>query len=194
MDDRNEMPPIDEELHRAMEDLLRKQVPCRRVHFLLIFLSVVCFWNVVGVTALFANVLVAAFWGNRLSRKGESLARQAYPWLEGIPFLFGWGRGGRLLGISAYERIQTEAKKTGDTLTVRLLRFRGQNFLCPFWGMAGYLTALRAFAMMGLLFCWGGGVPRPGHLPRRGRLWAVPFAKLLFIKEVSPWNFSKRKS
>ena len=102
MDDCNEMPPIDEELHRAMEDLLRKQVQCRRVHFLLIFLSVVCFWNVVGVTALFANVLVAAFWGNRLSRKGESLARQAYPWLEGIPFLFGWGRGGRLLGISAY--------------------------------------------------------------------------------------------
>lgn len=142
MDDRNEMPPIDEELHRAMEDLLRKQVQCRRVHFLLIFLSVVCFWNVVGVTALFANVLVAAFWGNRLSRKGESLARQAYPWLEGIPFLFGWGRGGRLLGISAYERIQTEAKKTGDTLTVRLLRFRGQSFLCPFWGMTGYLTAL----------------------------------------------------
>ena len=37
MDDRNEMPPIDEELHRAMENLLRKQVPCRRVHFLLIF-------------------------------------------------------------------------------------------------------------------------------------------------------------
>ncbi len=142
MDDRNEMPPIDEELHRAMEDLLRKQVQCRRVHFLLIFLSVVCFWNVVGVTALFANVLVAAFWGNRLSRKGESLARQAYPWLEGIPFLFGWGRGGGLLGISAYERIQTEAKKTGDTLTVRLLRFRGQSFLCPFLGMAGYLTAL----------------------------------------------------
>lgn len=43
MDDRNEMPPIDEELHRAMEDLLWKQVQCRRVHFLLIFLSVVCF-------------------------------------------------------------------------------------------------------------------------------------------------------
>lgn len=125
-----------------MEVLARKQELCRRVHLLLIFLSVVCFWNVVGVTALFANVLVAALWGTRLSRKGEALARQAYPWLEDIPFLFGWGRGGSLLGLSAYERIRTEAKKTGDTLTVRLLEFRGQSFLRPFWGMAGYLAAL----------------------------------------------------
>lgn len=96
MDAHDDMPPVDEELRRAMETLTRKQELCRRVHLLLIFLSVVCFWNVVGVTALFANVLVAALW--------------------------------------------------------------------------------------------------PGRLPRREGLWAAPFAKLFFIKEVPPWNFSKRKS
>lgn len=142
MDDRDEMPPIDEELRRAMEDLLRKQERCRRVHLLLIFLSATCFWNIVGVGALFVNVLVATFWGNRLSRKGESLARQAYPWIESIPFLFGWGRGGRLLGISAGERIRAEAEKNGDELTLRLLKFRSQSFLWPVLGMVGYLAAL----------------------------------------------------
>ena len=44
----DDMPPIDDELREAMEDLVRKLEKFDRLQKLLALLSTVCFWNIVG--------------------------------------------------------------------------------------------------------------------------------------------------
>ena len=106
-----EMPPIDDGLREAMEAVAARQRKCLGLQRLLALLGMVCFWNVIGVGSLFANVIVAASWGNHLLHKGEKLVRQAYPWLHNIPFLCGVSGGKHYNGITAGRRIREEAKE-----------------------------------------------------------------------------------
>ena len=133
----DDMPPIDDELREAMEDLVRKLEKFDRLQKLLALLSTVCFWNIVGIAALFANVLVAMFLGNHLSDKAGDLIHRAYPWIQSIPFSYGSG------GITAGTRIWAEAKRTGDQLTLRLMRLAQPSRMigrCAI-GMFGYIAA-----------------------------------------------------
>lgn len=141
----DEMPPIDDELREAMEDIDVRQRKCLGLQKLLALLGMVCFGNVVGAGSLFANIGVAIFWGTHLASKGEKLAHKAYPWLHNIPFLCGPSGGKGYNGITAGTRVAAEAKKNGDELTARLLKFRGQSMLWSFIGMLGYIIALILF-------------------------------------------------
>ena len=147
------MPPIDDELREAMEDMARRLERFDRVQKLLALLSAVCFWNVVGVGSLFANVIVATFWGNRLSNKGWKLVIQAYPWLHNIPFLCGPTGGKHYNGITAGQRIREEAKKTGDRLTLRLMGL-ASSWRQIGWCFAGVLGYLAALVLFGRLVTW----------------------------------------
>ncbi len=142
----DDMPPIDDELREAMEGLVRKPEKFDRLQKLLALLSTVCFWNIVGIAALFANVLVAMFLGNHLSDKAGDLIHRAYPWIQSIPFLYGSGGRG-YNGITAGTRIWAEAKRTGDQLTLRLMRLAQPSRMIGRGaiGMFGYIAALLLF-------------------------------------------------
>ena len=138
----DEMPPIDDELREAMEAVAVRQRKCLGLQKLLALLGMVCFGNVVGVGALFANVIVAIIWGNRLSHRGWKLVKKAYPWLHNIPFLCGMPGGKHYNGITAGRRIWEEAKRLGDDLTVGLLDFEGRSMGWIFLGTLGYILVL----------------------------------------------------
>ena len=142
----DDMPPIDDALREAMEDMAQRMDKCDKLQKLLALLSVVCFWNVVGVGSLFVNFGVMMTWNSRLCRNGKKLIIRAYPWLHNIPFLYGQSSKGYYNGITAGTRIKAEAEKTGDVLTLRLLRFVNQmGMRWVFIGMLGYTAALLLF-------------------------------------------------
>lgn len=140
----DDMPPIDDALREAMEDLVRKLEKCDRLQKLLALLSTVCFWNIVGMASLFTNVLAATIWGNYLSNRAEKLIGRAYPWIKFSTVFYEPDRRHHSI---PWARIKTEAEKGGDQLTLRIMRFAN------FWrevgwclaGVLGYLAALLLF-------------------------------------------------
>ena len=142
----DDMPPIDDELREAMEDMAQRMDKCDKLQKLLALLSAVCFWNVVGGGSLFVNFGVMMTWNGLLCRKAEKLIIRAYPWIHNIPFLYGPSGGKHYNGITAGTWIKAEAEKTGDVLTLRLLRFVNQKGMrWVFIGMLGYIATLILF-------------------------------------------------
>lgn len=146
----DDMPPIDDELREAMEDMVRKLEKYERSQkcFFLLLLMAVFIWEPFVGLPLAAMGVTASTWGNRLSKRAVELAREAYPWIYGIlsyyPMLKvkGWGLPHHWgYGLTVCERIKAEAKKTGDELTVRLLRLAERHGFWFWFGVLAFLIA-----------------------------------------------------
>lgn len=146
----DDMPPIDDELREAMEDLIRKleRFELLQKCLLLLLVMAVFIWEPFSALLLGVIGVITLAWAARLSKGAEKIAYKAYPWIYDIlpyyPMLK--VRGGGLprrwgYGFTVCERIKAEAKKTGDKSTVRLIRLRERSGFWPFFGLLAFLIA-----------------------------------------------------